>query len=294
MKSYDIKTLDEMVGLLRGRPGLVYGSLATLHSNSFELIVDDSVSKLQSAKDVSVDNLSTMIDSLRACDPATAVVLESEIKKGLDSVQENDDVEYLVKAGWSMCISLTRDMKFEIHLQNYSDSLPNSRPITIVDHPSVIPHTRAVPIYKLVGNLRNREMGHSLVLAESDLLVRKTTWRLLLNNCSDYLLGNPILFVGTNNENMLVQELLSILITLSPPAPKSLIFLKGDPLLENPTVIKLCETFSSVFVVDATIRDISRVIRSLKPKQQLLNLYDKDVGLEEKLQAYQNIISIVK
>lgn len=289
----EIITLKQAINSIRGRPGLVFGPLATTHSNSFSLIVETAVNEVGEIDDINSENLSSQLDALRESNPDKARALEESITSGLEHVHGVNHVNLLMEAGWSMCISLTRDLVFESAVQNYQDSKPTSKSVTIVDHVSVNPQTRTIPIFKLLGNLRNKEPGHCLVLAESDMLLRRNIWRSILGTAADFLQGSPLVFFGTDNVKELVFELLSCLSTLPPPAPNSLLFLKNDPLLENPTIKSLCNSFSSVRVVDSTISEFSKAIKEMKPKQAQLNLSFSNEDAPVSLSKFNSIISLV-
>ena len=288
-----IITLDEAIDSLRGHPGIVVGPLVTAEPNSFSLLVENIVSSIGGIEGVTSDNLAIQLDALRSEFPSKADSLEDNIVTKLGELQSYNDISYLAKAGWSMCISLTKDMIFEAAIQNYQDTLPSSKTVTIIDHVTVRPQSRTIPIYKLLGNLLNHEAGHALELSESKLLLKKRTWSPMLGTCTDFLQGSPLLFFGAGSEVELVQELLSSLSTLPQPAPNSLIFLKDDPLLENPTIRSLCNSFSSVKVVDATIREFAKAIKNMKPRQAQLNLSLDDKAPNLGLSTYNSIISIV-
>lgn len=286
-------TLEQAIDSLRGRPGLVFGPLATTLPNSFSLIVETAVNEIGDLEDIDSENLSVKLDALRRDRPDKARELEENILTGLDKVNGVNSIDFLMDAGWSMCISLTKDLLFESSLQNHQDSKPTSKAITIVDHASVNPQSRTIPIYKMLGNLRNKEPGHSLVLAESDLFLRRNVWRPILGTAADFLQGNPLLFFGTDNVVSLVLELLSNFSTLPHPSPSSLMFLKDDPLLDNPTVRSLCNSFSSVKVVDSTIREFSKAIKEMKPRKAQTNLSLGDKGATESLSTFKSIVSLV-
>lgn len=288
-----IITLNEAIDSLRGKPGLVYGQLATSYVNSFSLILNSLQNHHVLVNDLDEQNVANQIDALRNVDPKLAIELERHICQELDKLTANDDLEFIVKAGWSVCISLTQDVLFESALQDFQDSKPNSNTVTVIDHPSVRPETRTIPVYKLRGNIRNQESGHSLALAASDQLIRKNIWRLLLTTCTDFLKGNPLLFVGTDTHIEMVQELLSNLSSMPAPTPNSLFFFKGDPILENPTISSLCNSFSKVSIIDSTIREFSKALKNMTPKQNALNLSLSNNISENYLDEYRAIISKV-
>ncbi len=288
-----IITLDEAIDSLRGKPGLVYGQLATTYANSFSLILNSAQNYHELVNDIDEKNYAIRIDALRNTDPKCANDLERYLCQELDKITANNDLEFIVKAGWSVCISLTQDVLFESALQDYQDSKPNSNTVTVVDHPLVRPETRTIPVYKLLGNIRNQESGHSLAFAASDQLIRKNIWRSLLATCTDFLQGNPLIFVGTDTQIEMVQELLSNLSSMPAPAPNSLLFLKDDPILENPTITSLCNSFSKVNIIDSTIREFSKALKSMTPKQNALNLSLSNDTEANYLDDYRAIISVV-
>lgn len=289
----EIITLDEAINSLRDRPGLVYGPLATTTENSFSLIVEDALKGFSELDIITADNIQTKLEALRIENPEKAKTIEDRIHISLKEMRDVKDITYLVQAGWSMGISLTVDVLFESSLQNYQDSLPTSKTITIVDHQSVKPLTRTIPIYKLLGYLFSNDASGSLALTESELLLKKSSWRHILCTCTDFLQGNPLLFFGTDNVASLTKELLVNLSTLPHPSPSSLIFLKDDPLLKDPTVQQLCNSFSSVKVVDTNIRDFSKAISELNPRKAGLNLTAPSKDIADKYSDSESFVSLV-
>lgn len=287
-------TLDEALHSLRGRPGLVYGQIATSFHNSLSLIIDSAKEKCFSdAEDFDETNVASKLDELRQSDPVTAKEFENCFLEGLNRLEPNNDLPFLIKAGWCLCISLTRDMIFESAIQNHQDSIPNSNTVTVIDHNAIRPESRTIPIYKLLGNINSNESSRRLTLSASDYLIRKNMWRQILGTCTDYLQGNPLLFFGTDNSLEMVRDLLSNLSTMLPPAPNSLMFLKDDPVLKDPVILSLCSSFSNIKVVDASIREFSNGLRELKPKQHSLNLIAATESHEKSFSAFKSIISIV-
>ena len=289
----EVISLGQAMDSLRGRPGLVFGSNVTTPPKSFSLIVETAVNEISGLNDITSENLSIQLDVLRDENPTKACELEKSVIAGLENAEGIAEIQFLVLAGWSMCISLTRDFLFESAMQNYQDSLPTSKSITIIDHPSVRTLSRTIPIYKLFGNLCNKEVGHTLVLSESDILVRKKIWQIMLVSCADFLHGDPLIFAGTEGEIEFVQELLSIFLVIPPPAPNSILFLKDDPVLENKTIRRLCNSLSKVKIVDSTIREFSHAIKELTPKQVQLNLSLPDKETSEYLSSFNSIVSLV-
>ena len=289
-----VLTLDEALNSLRRKPGLVFGSLATISERSFSLILEQAAAKFGNELTLTEEGFARALDSLSYSDSEMSQRLREYILNQLDHLSAGIDVSFLVQAGWSACISLTRDLVFESEITNFHDTLPNSKSVTLIDHPSVRPNSRTLPIYKLLGNLRSREDGHTLVLSEAELLVRKNQWRQMLGSCADYLQGGPLLFVGTGSEVDFTRELLGNLSAMPSPAPNSLLFLNDDPTLQDPTVRHLCNTFSSVKIVDSTVREFAKAIKELKPAQGRLDL-SITVDSDDKavFSAFANIVSYV-
>ncbi|MCU7870796.1 MAG: ATP-binding protein [Candidatus Thiodiazotropha sp. (ex Lucinoma borealis)] len=298
--NFELISLQDVLDSLTRRPGIVVGpnAVSTLGdlSTLFESAAGTILSGDQSLVSSSCEDQRTFLDSLRAIQPELAGKYEHSIQEGLRKLLPSLDLPYLAKAGWSVCISLTQDLLFEAEVSNYLDSIPSSRTVTIVDHPSVRPPPRTIPIYKLLGNLDNSEHGCSLAIAGSDLLLREKMWPLLLKTSSDYLKDSPLIFVGTETVVDLARSVVSTLISMPQPNVSRFIFLKDDPTLSDPTVRALCAQ-TKVKVVDATLRDICVAISELKPRQMDLTLALNDDakkgGLNKIYENYHSIVSIV-
>tara|TARA_R110002073_G_scaffold77283_5_gene187214 strand:- start:1087 stop:4365 length:3279 start_codon:yes stop_codon:yes gene_type:complete len=289
----NIITLDEAIATLRGRPGLVYGAASTTSPNCMSLIIESAKTTITELDDLEENGLSEYLDKLSRDNPGKSIELENYIASEIKKLSSVNDISYLVQAGWSMCISLTLDTIFEEEIKNYQDTLPTSKAVTLVDHPTVRPQSRTLPIYKLLGNTSNAESGKKLALSESDILLRKASWKNMLGTCTDFLQGGPLLFFGTNRDPGLAQELLSNLASLPPPAPNSLLFLKDDPLLANSTILSLSNSFSNVKIIDTTIKELSNAIKNVKPRQGSLDLVAVEDGSGKILSEFEAVLSVV-
>ncbi len=293
-------SLQDFIDSLTRRPGIVVGPNAISSpgdlSKLFKNAAGNILSGDQSLVSLSCEDHRAFLDSLRARHPELAEKYEHYIQEGLRKLFPSLDLPYLAKAGWSVCISLTQDLLFEAEINNHLDSIPSSRTVTIVDHPSIRPPIRTTPIYKLLGNLDNSEDGHSLVMAESDLMLRKQMWPVLLKTSTDYLKDSPLIFLGTETVIDLAKSVVSTLIAMPHPNVSSFVFLKDDPTLNDPTVRALCAQIK-VKVLDASLRDICMAISDLKPRQVELNLTLNDdakkSGLNKIYEKYHSIVSIV-
>jgi len=166
-----------------------------------------------------------------------------------------------------LVVSLTPDLLFEDALRTRLETSASSWTVTIIDHPSVIPTGQTIPVYKLLGNARDTRKESMLALGESDLLLRRQQWRILLRTLADYLRDAPLLFVGTDTVIPSVRDFLSELFTLAPPYPSRLVFLKGDGTRKDPTIQALANRYSEVVEVDATVKDFCDATATLQPQR---------------------------
>lgn len=284
-------SIEEAIESMKGNPGLVLGPLATTSSKTYKLIVESVLQEC--GIDISeLSNVPKFLENIKSLSPEKYEDVRRKLISEYEKVTPISDVDFIAEANWSICISLTNDLLFESHVQNFLDSQSNSRTVTIIDHPSKNVQSRTLPIYKLFGSLGSSVDGHKVAFSESEIFLRKNVWAQLLSNCSDYLKGGPLLFFGTESMIEYVKELLSIISVMKPPAPNSLFFLKGDPLLSDSTIKSLCSSFSNVKVIDANIREFAKELNK-RPQKQLELTFSKDD--QEKIPSllkYENIISI--
>lgn len=155
------------------------------------------------------------------------------------------DLGHLVKVSWSACISASEDLLFEHALRNYLDGLPTSRTATIVDHPSIEPPDRTIPIYKLLGNASVSDKDKGVVLSKSELLFRKQFWADMIRTLPDHMREAPLFILGASNSHDIVRDVLGLLLGLRHPRISRLLFLKDDLSLRDPTIVQLCRRFST-------------------------------------------------
>ncbi len=260
MSTLSLVSLDEFVNTFSRKPGLVFGNKITLRPG----VASDLESKI--AKVVESDTLITtipeLIDVLRIKDPLLAAQVEGIVTDHLESIHNSLDLPHLVKAGWVVCVSATHDLTFESLLADHMDTAPSSMSMTIVDSHEVRVPPHSVPVFKLYGNLRSKASESKLAIAQSDLLVRRESWKGLLKFLPDCLRESPLVFIGVDVE--VTRILLSILGSVSHPRVKTIYFLRDDDVLDDPTIISLCQQFNS-HEIDTTFQELCSALAERKP-----------------------------
>jgi hypothetical protein len=291
-------SLQDCIDSLSRQPGIVFGPDATCVTGSIQDIFAQAFSIIkQPSENYEINDQSyrTRLDLLAEEDPVMSQTVISNIREGIIKLQVPLDLQHLVKAGWSSCISLTEDVLFEGALRNYFDGRPTSLSATIIDSAQVTPPERTIPIYKLLGNVVNKDEESGLALSESEILLRQQSWGALLRTFPDYLKEAPLLFVGTSSVTPLVRLLLSTILGMPRPSVGTLLFLRDDKTLKDPTIRKLISQ-RKVFIVDATLREISAAITHLKPGRALPLPVDHLAASDpiiKQLQSFDTLISIV-
>jgi hypothetical protein len=292
--------LGAAINLLPRRPALLIGTGATIAAGALEHAIRGASDSVKVSRPLDANNTfndyPSLIDALRAEDPAKAQKLENAIRTRLRQLPPSVELQHLARAGWSACISLTQDLLFEGALRDYLDSIPSSRTVTIVDHPKVQPPQRTVPIYKLFGNLDNSEEGHNLVLAGSDVTLRQQYWPMLLKTLPDHVRDAPMFCIGTASSTAFVQKVLGTLLAMPKPSVASVMLLRYDPILKDPTVRALLQHFKW-HEVDASLKEFCGAVADLKPAQRALELgfsnSDPRRRFIELFERYSAIVSVV-
>lgn len=290
-------SLEAALVSLTRRPGVLIGpdvtcapgTISSVLSGSVRVIAPEQLNMLEQGQHFrpAIDALATQLqDRLPR--------LTDEIQARIRDLKASLDLPYLAKAGWSACISLTDDVLFESALRNYFDTIPSSLSATIIDGPSLMPPERTIPIYKLLGNLNNRDPACTLAMSESELLVRQQMWPRMLRTFPDYLREGPLFVLGAASVAPLVRSILGTFLGLGRPNVSKLVFLKDDPTLRDATVLALCSQFDTS-VVDASLRDLCTAIAELKPQRTYVHTEAPKASskLDQLLGKHEAIVSLV-
>lgn len=282
-------SIEEAIEKLIDRPGIVFGNTAILNKNSLSLLVNHCCTELKISNVNDMESFSLQLDTVRRKEPSLAPSIELQFIDELKKLESNPDLHALTKVDWKLGISLTYDMLLESAIKDLYDARPTSRTVTIVDHPSINLYGKTLPIYKLLGNYQDERVGYRLAISASDLMSRKHNWMRILKSCTDHLKGSPLLFLGTETDTSLVRELLSIFQNMGTTHPDSLMFLKGDPILEDPIIANQLSGFLNVSVVDGDIREFCKELSKINTSQYRLRFTDEKASATS-LEKYKNIL----
>jgi hypothetical protein len=299
MPAFATLSLDEAISSLSRRPGIVIGPRATRAPDALgqvirQVLKEQGLESLWNNED-GEDQYRALLDQLNESSPEKAARVQEALREDIRRLRPVLDLPILARAGWSACISLTEDLLFEAELRTYLDSIPSSKAMCTIDHPTVVPPDRTVPIYKLLGNLNNSAPEHTLALSESSFLARQQLWRSLLQTCPDFLHDAPILFVGGVGALPLVRTVVSTLLGMPRPNVAGMLFLRDDPTKDDATIRSLCRDVKTQ-VIDGTLRDFCAAVAELKPKKTLRFGVAREAKSDTVLglvAANQGIVSIV-
>lgn len=290
-------SLEDALSSLTRLPGVIIGpdvtcapgTISGVLSGSVRVIAPGEIDLLEQGQ-----HFRPAIDALAAKLQDRLPRLIDEIRERIRELKPSLDLPYLAKAGWSACISLTDDVLFESALRNYFDSIPSSLSATIIDGPSLMPPERTVPVYKLLGNLNNRDPACTLAMSESELLVRQQIWPRMLRTFPDYLREGPLFVLGTASVAPLVRSVLGAFLGMGRPNVSRLVFLKDDATLRDPTILALSSQFDTS-IVDASLRDLCAAIAELKPRKGYVGTEAPKAlsKLEQLLRGHEGIVSSV-
>ena len=292
----DLIHLDNLCDSLQARPGVVVGDGITTIPGQFRDILEKVLLEIgEHVEHSGGKTLGELADAAKILsenhyDSVKNIVVD-ELKNGTSP----HELRHITQISWSLCISFTMDLRFETELKTYLDSLPLSSGATIVSDDAITLPARTLPVYKLYGNYNHADQNSTIAIADSDILIRQQIWSRMLKTCSDYLRQAPLIFLGTDNNQHEIQEILTSLLSIGPPAPSRLIFLKSDPSYKNDTIANLLRRFR-VSICDASIQEVATSVSDFKPKQMTMNLGALDTNsddLSDSLQSYKQIASVV-
>lgn len=293
----NVISLEAALASLTRLPGILVGPDVTCSPGTMDSVLSGSVRIVAPDELGSItqgQHFRSAIDMLATKMQDHLPRLTEEILERIRALKPSLDLPYLAKAGWSACISLTDDVLFESALRNYLDSIPTTLTATVIDGPSMVLPERTIPLYKLLGNLNNRDAAHTLVMSDSALLIRQQTWNRMLRTFPDYLREAPLFVLGTASTVPLLRTVLGVLLGMGRPNVSRLVYLKDDPVLRDPTILALCNQFDTV-IVDANLRDLCTAISELKPQQHYStqSASPQKSDLTQVLNDYSAIVSFV-
>ncbi|MEW8001193.1 MAG: hypothetical protein AB2827_00290 [Candidatus Thiodiazotropha sp.] len=276
--------LDEFIANLPRNPGLVFGEKATVNvpNSDIERVLNKVTPRI-----VPIHEAATLLDELSDTAPSMREQVEEVWKDFLRKLTKPLDLPYLATAGWSACVSATKDLLFESELITYLESIPASKTVTIVDSPTIRVPPRSIPIFKLYGSLNVSDTDRKLVLSTSDTLIRREMWSQLLKQLPDQLKGAPMVFIGVPVN--VVTMVLTSLHAQPHPRVREIYYLAGDETFNDPTVKSLCTTFDAKSI-DATYRDLCNAVAELKEHGRTRIARPELSNLES---TYSTIVSIL-
>ncbi|PXX46975.1 ATP-binding protein [Undibacterium pigrum] len=263
MREMDLELFKEELSSLTLRPGLLFGPGVTRVPGELAEAFYDVFARLGFsgilASDASDVDYPAAVDAAFELHPEKHDLLTHALIEKLRGLKPSLEVPHIVLAGWSAYVAMTEDLILEEALRNYTDGVPSSKSVTIVDHASVEPPSRSYPIYKLLGNLNNSEEERTVCLSDADTLLRKQSWSRMMNSLSNYLRDAPLVVLGFESALQRLRDVLSLFATQSSPRITKLRFLKGDPCLKDPTIRAILKKFD-VAVVDGSQRDLTELV----------------------------------
>lgn len=263
MRELDLGVFNSELSSLTLRPGLLFGPDVTRAPGELALQFYDTFTRLGFSdlmnSDASDVDYPEAVDAAFERAPEKQDLLAHTLIEKLRGLKPSLEVSRLVLAGWSAYVSMTEDLLLEEALRNHTDSIPSSKSVTIIDHPSVEPPIRSYPVYKLLGNLNNSDPDRTVCISDAEMLVRKQSWSRMISSLANYLRDAPLIVLGFASTVQRLRDILSLFAAQNSPRITKLRFLKGDPCLKDPTVRAILRKFD-VALIDASQRDICELV----------------------------------
>ena len=285
---------------LRRLPALVVGPGATSHAG----IHDDIAKNIADFLDINVDDASilhymTLLDEIGTNETDLLAKAREIARDKLCNATSNPAIRSLIAVRWSAIASLAPDTCLEDALREKYDSIASSWSVTIVDSAEVAPSRRTVPIYKLLGNPRDRRSDYGPVLDSSSYLMRKQSWSRILATFPDCVRDAPVLVLGMQSGRPLLREFLASLFSLHAPHPKKFLFFVGDEIREDSIVTSLLHGKAKLLEIDATLKEFCAAMADFSPSptQISISLPEPDPNakevLDSALQPFSSYLQVV-
>ncbi len=255
----DLISIEDALASLMRRPVLVIGPGATTPPTMNHELCQQIRGICPGLPDDSNDSFFRLCDAVKTTESPKLPVVRQAICDRMLTLPQTPATRQLASGHWSAIVSLTSDLTFENEFKSRLDRQPSSWDLVIIDHSSVVPPPQTIPVYKLLGNPRDRRPGHELSISTSEYLTRKQQWGHLLSTLPECARNAPLLFIGTETSLEHARDLLGAIYGTPPPHPQRLLFLKGDGTIYDHTIRALADGHSDVRIVDCSAKEFCEV-----------------------------------
>lgn len=301
MSTTKIVSLDEAKQLFRGRPGLVLGQPLSIRITRETLAAELSAIAIDCAtmdefkQRLELGPLPDALDELATSSPAEFDRFRARAEQYLQSLQPSHAIPKLSRIGWSAVISLCLDSSFDESMRSRYATAPTSRRTVVLTAPAVLSRPLVLPIYKVLGNCRDSAEPGLVALSKSEQLLKKQEWKELLASMRDFVRDDALVFLGTDDELALVQDLLSALLATNPPYPGKLLFLESDPCGLDPVIERLARFKTTLWRVNSDVDSLLSALDTATLAQLPLDLTGgaRPARAVDRFAEFRSIIDIV-
>ena len=257
--------LENIRGEIRGMPGLVVGQAVTMQTSpeaisrdirNIAIEVCESSATKSKLEDASLD-LWHLIDLLATDGDQGYSAFRQRVEKYFRESKPGYQIQKISRISWSAVLSLSFDSHVDDSIRTSLQSKPGVRKATVVAAPMVLGRPSSnLPIFKLLGNCHEQDDETRIALSRSEYLLRKGEWASLLNPVTDYLKDGGLIFVGVDQCEDEVHELLSTLFSGAPPFPNYLVFSEKDSIARSPIIGRMVKNRCPIYVVSGEYSDL--------------------------------------
>jgi hypothetical protein len=235
---------DQLLQLLRKRPGLLLGPAQTLYPGA----IHDFLRSLGVAQ-----SEIPIAGTLSSDAPARLRTFAANVRAGMGTTE-------LASVRWASVLSLCPDTFFDEEFRNQQDKRATRTSAVFLDPPNMAPPPKSLPVFRLLGSTAS----DSYTLSRSQYARAKGAWPKAVRAFVDSLKGAPLVCIGLQDSLTSLLDLISMFMGLPQGAPPNWIFLGSDPLGNSKELSEALYGVATVSTTDMTIGQLTRAIDSTR------------------------------
>lgn len=253
-------SVEDLRALVRARPGLIIGPSWCYGKDTFAELSQRLLPREPPQHDVPY--FEAITDSIRQGN-GTQVQAEGIIRSFFSRpVLERSHKAAAIR--WSAVLSFCVDSVFDNEFRQQTAARPGAHVTVVKEFGGILP-PRTIPVYRLLGGIDTDDIA----LTTSAYKIRASSWPHAARAFIDIVKAAPIMCLGMGDCSWGLTEILAPLMSSSSTAPFALVFLEGDPLLDDPLIHELVGGRTSLVSVAASANEVLSVADAVEEEVQL-------------------------
>jgi hypothetical protein len=276
---------DDLRVLVRARPGLIIGPSWCYGKDTFAQLSEKLLPREFPSHDLPY--FEAITDSIRQ---GNASQLEAEgIIRSYFTRPVLERSHKAAKIRWSAVLSFCLDSVFDNEFRQQAATRPGVHVTSVREFGGILP-PRTIPVFRLLGGIDTDDIA----LTTSAYKIRASSWPHAARAFIDIVKAAPVMCLGMGDCNWGLTEILAPLMSSAFTTPFALVFLEGDPLLDDPLIQELVGGRTSLVSVAATANEILNVAEAVDDEIQLgLTFQGSTEARAAALAPYRDLVVLV-